>query len=89
MAASSLASVQTAPALDSHTQSNYASKMASIIDIRRCKDDLDLRQGILDGMQVDGNKGKRMPTMLLYDAAGLKLFEEITFLDQVFDHSMT
>ena len=27
---------------------------------------------------------KKMPTMLLYDEAGLKLFEEITYLDEYY-----
>ncbi|MCJ1472359.1 hypothetical protein MMC13_001006 [Lambiella insularis] len=58
--------------------------MASIIDIRRN----DIPFSILDDMQrllrPAANAEKRMPTLLLYDEKGLKLFEEITYLDEYY-----
>ena len=56
----------------------------SITDI--CQNGLE--HSILDQMHEmldpkDG-KEKRMPTLLLYDEIGLKLFEEITYLDEYY-----
>ena len=56
----------------------------SIIDIRRNN----IHFSILDEMKAklrpaDGGE-KRMPTMLLYDEKGLKLFEEITYLEEYY-----
>ncbi len=56
----------------------------SIIDIRTGGLDF----SILDEMraQLRPSKGqeKRMPTLLLYDEQGLKLFEDITYLDEYY-----
>lgn len=56
----------------------------SVIDIRREA----AEYSILDEMRkmlnsTPGNE-KKMPTMLLYDEQGLKLFEEITYLDEYY-----
>jgi hypothetical protein len=57
---------------------------APIIDIRRSTDDFDVKQDILSSLQPGEGKEKKMPTILLYDTEGLKLFEEITYLDEVY-----
>lgn len=58
--------------------------MASILDIRRN----DITFSILDDMhrllRPAASAEKRMPTLLLYDEKGLKLFEEITYLDEYY-----
>ena len=56
----------------------------SILDIRRNE----IGSSILDDLQfglrpVDGGE-KKMPTMLLYDEKGLKLFENITYLEEYY-----
>ena len=57
---------------------------APIIDIRREGSEI----SILDEMRKMLNPGtgheRRMPTMLLYDEQGLKLFEDITYLDEYY-----
>ena len=56
----------------------------SIIDIRRGAVDF----SILDELRVNLNPPeghqKQMPTLLLYDEQGLKLFEDITYLDEYY-----
>jgi uncharacterized SAM-dependent methyltransferase len=39
---------------------------------------------MLAKLQPAAGKEKRMPTLLLYDCAGLKLFEEITYLNEYY-----
>lgn len=57
---------------------------ASIIDIRRDS----VGVSIVDEMRKTLNAGKgrekRLPTLLLYDEQGLKLFEEITYLEEYY-----
>lgn len=57
---------------------------ARIIDVRRGK----VEKTILDEMreQLGPKEGmeKRLPTLLLYDEAGLQLFEDITYLDEYY-----
>ncbi|KAI5806819.1 histidine-specific methyltransferase [Peziza echinospora] len=60
-----------------------------IIDIRPDKTEVSLKKEIAscfldveDGGQ--GKGGRALPTMLLYDAEGLKLFERITYLDEYY-----
>ena len=57
----------------------------SIIDIRRDGGSepsliFDIRKGLNPGV----GRELRMPTMLLYDEAGLKLFEDITYLEEYY-----
>ncbi|KAJ5670443.1 uncharacterized protein N7477_005806 [Penicillium maclennaniae] len=56
----------------------------SIVDIHQD----DLKFSLVDDLfkKIDPPKGKRrsFPTLLLYDAKGLKLFEKITFLDEYY-----
>ena len=57
---------------------------ASILDIRQNG----VEFSILDDMRIllNPKKGeeKRMPTLLLYNEQGLKLFEDITYLDEYY-----
>lgn len=56
----------------------------SILDIRR--DDLSsaLLNDIHEMLRPEEGGQKRLPTSLLYDAQGLRLFEEITFLEEYY-----
>lgn len=58
----------------------------NIIDIRSDAASIELKQLILDGLQSSSKDGgeKILPTLLLYDEAGLKLFERITYLDEYY-----
>lgn len=55
-----------------------------ILDIRR--DELSSSQlnGIHEMLRPEEAGQKRLPTTILYDAQGLKLFEEITFLEEYY-----
>lgn len=55
----------------------------AIIDVRRRKIAHSIRDEMLASLQPCDGKGKKMPSLLLYDEIGLKLFEAITFLDEV------
>lgn len=56
-----------------------------IIDIRVNKSELtnSLKDDILAGLQ-NGMGQKTLPTLLLYDERGLKIFEEITYSDEYY-----
>ncbi len=56
----------------------------AIIDVRRIEIAHSIRDEMLASLQPCDGKGKKMPSLLLYDEIGLKLFEAITFLDEVF-----
>ncbi|KAF2754585.1 hypothetical protein EJ05DRAFT_479553 [Pseudovirgaria hyperparasitica] len=61
-----------------------APPVLNIIDIRRDADEFDILDCIHTGLRpADGGK-KTMPTLLLYDEEGLKLFEKITYLDEYY-----
>jgi uncharacterized SAM-dependent methyltransferase len=53
-----------------------------IIDIRREKLSISLEDEISKGLTKDGEK--TLPTLLLYSAEGLKLFEDITYLEEYY-----
>lgn len=55
-----------------------------IIDIRQDREELSLHKAILDGLKPTDGAEKRLPTLLLYDEAGLKLFESITYLEEYY-----
>ena len=57
---------------------------SNIIDIRSDAASIELKQLILDGLQPENGEAKTLPTLLLYDSAGLKLFERITYLDEYY-----
>lgn len=55
-----------------------------VIDIRRQELDFSLLDDIRRGLQKSKDAFLTLPTLLLYDEAGLKLFENITYLDQYY-----
>jgi uncharacterized SAM-dependent methyltransferase len=57
---------------------------ASILDIRREEIGSSILSEMEDMLRPAAGKEKKMPTMLLYDEQGLKLFEEITYLDEYY-----
>jgi uncharacterized SAM-dependent methyltransferase len=56
--------------------------MPEIIDIRSDTTGFEIKQHILSGLK--GEHEKTLPTLLLYDDQGLRLFEEITYLDEYY-----
>ena len=56
----------------------------SIIDIRRAGLDFDLVNEIRQKLNPGKGQERRLPTLLLYDEQGLKLFEDITYLDEYY-----
>jgi len=65
----------------SHTSADVRAK---IVDIRRDKKDHSLASEIYNGLRPENGGEKRLPTLLLYDEKGLKLFEKITYLDEYY-----
>lgn len=52
--------------------------MAQIIDVRALKTgQFDLRQAVLDGLAKPAGQ-RTLPTLLLYDEHGLRLYDNIT-----------
>lgn len=58
--------------------------MSRIIDIRSDAAGINLKHEIRAGLEVKQGEEKTLPTLLLYDNKGLKLFEKITYLDQYY-----
>lgn len=56
----------------------------SIIDIRSDTAGIELKQEILAGLKPADGGEKTLPTLLLYDEEGLKLFERITYLKEYY-----
>jgi uncharacterized SAM-dependent methyltransferase len=63
---------------------NGAEKSSNIIDIRTDRAGLSLKNAIHDGLNPKDEGEKQLTTLLLYDEAGLKLFEEITYLEEYY-----
>lgn len=65
---------------------NVPAKNASpdIVDIRHAKSEMSLADDIRTGLDKPPGVEKTLPTLLMYDEAGLKLFEEITYLDEYY-----
>jgi len=61
-----------------------AAQELDIIDIRRDKVQQSLLDELTESLQREDGVEKRIPTMFLYDEKGLKLFEDITYLDQYY-----
>lgn len=64
--------------------SGKTSTSPRIIDIRSDSEGINLRNEIKAGLDVGDGEDKTLPTLLLYDNRGLKLFENITYLDQYY-----
>ncbi|KAJ9644742.1 hypothetical protein H2199_003705 [Coniosporium tulheliwenetii] len=57
---------------------------ANIIDIRRETDEHSILDDIRKGLRPGDAAEKTLPTLLLYDETGLRLFEKITYLDEYY-----
>jgi len=55
-----------------------------ILDIRVGKTEFDILQDIKKGLRPADGGEKKLPTLLLYDEAGLRLFEKITYLEEYY-----
>lgn len=53
-------------------------------DIRQNEVGLSILDELHGGLQPEDGGEKRMPTLLLYDEQGLKLFEDISYLDEYY-----
>ena len=56
----------------------------SITDIRRDRLETSLIEEIIVKLDPSGGGERQLPTLLLYDEQGLKLFEDITYLDEYY-----
>ena len=56
----------------------------SIIDIRQGGQDFSIINDMHQKLNPNDGLEKQMPTLLLYDQKGLKLFEEITYLEEYY-----
>ena len=56
----------------------------SIVDIRRGGFDVPLADQIRQKLNPGNGLERRLPTLLLYDGAGLQLFEEVTYLEEYY-----
>ncbi|KAL4806271.1 C-type lectin protein [Aspergillus unguis] len=59
-------------------------KSVEIVDIRENDMQFSLVNEIQKGLSPPDGRRRSLPTMLLYDAEGLKLFEKITFLEEYY-----
>ena len=57
---------------------------SQIIDIRSDTASFNIKKDIVAGLHPENGHEKTLPTLLLYDDKGLKLFERITYLDQYY-----
>ena len=56
----------------------------SIVDIRQGGFDISLVNQIRQNLNPGKGQERRMPTLLLYDEKGLKLYEKITYLEEYY-----
>ncbi len=56
----------------------------SILDIRRGGLNLSILDEMRANLRPSKGQEKRMPTLLLYDEQGLRLFEDITYLEEYY-----
>ncbi|SMQ54371.1 unnamed protein product [Zymoseptoria tritici ST99CH_3D7] len=56
----------------------------NIIDIRSDTAGFELKKLIKDGLNTQDGSERTLPTLLLYDNKGLKLFEDITYLEEYY-----
>ena len=55
-----------------------------ILDIRQEQHSSSLLNSIHDELHPEENGAKRLPTLLLYDEPGLRLFEDVTYLEEYY-----
>ena len=70
--------------LGSPTSPDANGTFLEIIDIRSDTGQIELKQDILNGLHPMNGYSKTLPTLLLYDELGLRLFEKITYLDEYY-----
>jgi len=63
---------------------NLNGSAPTILDIRREKLSISLEDEIFRGFVGKAEGEKTLPTLLLYSAEGLRLFEDITYLDEYY-----
>lgn len=56
----------------------------TILDIRNDRARVELKSDIRKSLDVALGEQKSLPTLLLYDERGLRLFEKITYLDEYY-----
>lgn len=62
----------------------FPTKEVDIVDIHENDVEYSLVNEIRKGLNPAEGQRRSLPTMLLYDAQGLKLFEEITYVDEYY-----
>ena len=72
------------PKVAERTTESVSDHSAQIFDIRCGHESLCLEKEIRDGLNVTDGAEKTLPTLLLYDEKGLKLFEDITYLEEYY-----
>ena len=70
--------------IDGNAAAGAKGSRANIIDIRSDISRIGLKQEIVEGLKPGAGKEKTLPTLLLYDDQGLKLFERITYLEEYY-----
>ena len=55
-----------------------------IVDIRTTEISRSINEEIQKGLRPTNGEAKTLPTLLLYDTVGLKLFEDITYLEEYY-----
>jgi len=76
--------LESATSLSSTKGKRLAHADPEIIDIRRDKGEHSLLEEIKSGLRPADGAEKTLPTLLLYDEAGLRLFEDITYLEEYY-----
>lgn len=71
-------------ATSSSIPSSAEGTRSKILDIRRDREEHSLINDIYNGLRPANGGEKRLPTLLLYDEKGLKLFERITYLEEYY-----
>ena len=64
--------------------STHTSGNVTVIDIRQGNMKNTLAGDIQRGLDAEDGKQKSLPTILLYDTKGLRLFEDISYLDEYY-----
>ena len=64
--------------------SSSSSTNSKIIDIRSDATGIEIKQEIIRGLHPKNGDKRTLPTLLLYDERGLRLFEDITYLEQYY-----
>jgi len=89
MAGDTVATTGAPGVVTTHNKSQIKSARAdsltsNILKIRQDREGFSLLGDIKQGLRAADGGEKSLPTLLLYDEAGLKLFEKITYLDEYY-----